>query len=336
MKKWICDTFDKNPSLLGAACFGAGVLASVALRRAIRYKKPRVWKHKPMGGTWGKLNKPTAGPQKDGILPRGKHPVQLYSLSTPNGVKVSIMLEELGIEYDAYTISIGKGDQFTSGFCKANPNSKIPALLHYTQAADGKAPAEGEPIRVFESGSILLYLQRTFDKESKFMPKDERARAECMSWLMWQMGSAPYLGGGFGHFYNYAPYDMEYPINRFSMEAKRQLDVLNRRLGGLDGGNGGPYLCGDQYTIADMAIYPWYGKLVLGSLYGAKDFLQVDEYKFVKEWAQRIAARPAVERGDMVNRTWGPERRQLRERHDKSDFENKTWDKVKPKTEKKE
>ena len=259
-----------------------------------------------------------AGPTHDKGLPVGKHPFQLYSLATPNGVKVTVMFEELlaaghaGAEYDAWLIVIGNGDQFGSGFVEVNPNSKIPALM------DRSGP---EPIRVFESGAILLHLAEKF---GAFLPKDGAARAECLSWLFWQMGSAPYLGGGFGHFYAYAPEKFEYAIDRFAMEAKRQLDVLDRRLGEAE------YLAGDQYTIADIAVWPWYGALVKGVLYDAGEFLSVHEYKNVVRWADQIAERPAVQRGRMVNRTWGDPASQLHERHDASDFETRTQDKVAP------
>lgn len=257
------------------------------------YTPPKVWKwEQKNGGQFANINRPIAGPTHDKDLQVGKHPLQLYSLATPNGVKVTIMLEELlaagfsDAEYDAWLINIGEGDQFSSGFVGANPNSKIPALVDHSTET---------PTRVFESGSILLYLAEKF---GAFLPKDPTARTEAMNWLFWQMGSAPYLGGGFGHFYAYAPEKFEYPINRFAMEAKRQLDVLDRNLAERR------FMAGDEYSIADMAIFPWYGALVLGSLYSAAEFLSVDEYKNVKRWAEEIAERPAVKRGKRVNRTW--------------------------------
>jgi len=281
------------------------------------YTPPKIWTwNKANGGAFANINRPIAGPTHDKELPVGRHPLQLYSLGTPNGVKVTIMLEELlaqghkGAEYDAWLIEIGKGDQFGSGFVDVNPNSKIPALL------DRSGP---EPIRVFESGSILFYLAEKF---GEFLPKDAAARAECMSWLFWQMGSAPYLGGGFGHFYAYAPTKIEYAIDRFAMEVKRQLDVLDRRLGEVE------YLAGSDYTIADMAVWPWYGGLARGWQYGAAEFLQVEDYKNVQRWAEAIFQRPAVQRGRMVNRTSGEPSSQLRERHDASDFETRTQDKL--------
>ncbi|MBV8605698.1 MAG: glutathione-dependent disulfide-bond oxidoreductase [Pelomonas sp.] len=283
------------------------------------YVPPRVWTwDAPSGGQFANINRPTAGATHDKELPVGKHPLQLYSLATPNGVKVTVMLEELlalghaGAEYDAWPIRISDGDQFGSGFVGVNPNSKIPALL------DRSGPA---PVRVFESGAILLHLAEKF---GAFVPNLEQgaARAECLSWLFWQMGSAPYLGGGFGHFYAYAPTKQEYPINRFAMEAKRQLDVLDRRLAES------PYLGGDAYTIADIAVWPWYGALVQGQIYGAGEFLSVHEYRHVLRWAEAIAARPAVQRGRMVNRFWGPPESQLHERHDASDFALRTLDKL--------
>ncbi|MDT3382172.1 glutathione-dependent disulfide-bond oxidoreductase [Labrys neptuniae] len=281
------------------------------------YTPPKIWTwNKANGGAFANINRPIAGPTHDKELPVGRHPLQLYSLGTPNGVKVTILLEELlarghkGAEYDAWLIEIGKGDQFGSGFVDVNPNSKIPALL------DRSGP---EPIRVFESGSILFYLAEKF---GEFLPKDPATRAECMSWLFWQMGSAPYLGGGFGHFYAYAPTKIEYAIDRFAMEVKRQLDVLDRRLGEVE------YLAGSDYTIADMAVWPWYGGLARGWQYGAAEFLQVEGYKNVQRWAEAIFQRPAVQRGRMVNRTSGEPSSQLRERHDASDFETRTQDKL--------
>jgi GST-like protein len=281
------------------------------------YIPPKVWTwDKANGGQFANINRPIAGPTHEAALPRGKHPLQLYSLATPNGVKVTVMLEELlalghaGAQYDAWLIRINQGEQFGSGFVEVNPNSKIPALLDYS------AP---EPTRVFESGSILLYLAEKF---GAFLPSKPAQRAECLSWLFWQMGSAPYLGGGFGHFYAYAPTKIEYAIDRFAMEAKRQLDVLNRRLAET------PYVSGGDYTIADMAIWPWYGALVKGLAYDAGEFLQVHEYTHVIRWADDIAKRPAVQRGRMVNRVTGPLESQLHERHDASDFDTRTQDKL--------
>ena len=281
------------------------------------YVPPKVWTwEQPNGGTFASTNRPIAGATHDAELPRGKHPFQLYSMGTPNGVKVTVMFEELlaaghtGAEYDAWLISIGKGDQFGSGFVDINPNSKIPALVDYSGDA---------PLRVFESGSILVHLAEKF---GAFLPSDLAARTECMNWLFWQMGSAPYLGGGFGHFYAYAPYKMEYPIDRFSMEVKRQLDVLDRQLAE------NPFVAGDEYTIADMAIFPWYGNLALGRQYNAGEFLDVASYKNVVAWAKKLDARPAVKRGRMVNRTSGEPHEQLRERHDASDFDSMTQDKI--------
>ena len=278
-----------------------------------KYTPPKVWTwEKPNGGQFANVNRPTAGSREEKELPVGRHPLQLYSMGTPNGVKVTIMLEELlaighiGAEYDAWLIRIGEGDQFSSGFVKINPNSKIPALLDRS-----KSP----PIPIFESGSILLYLAEKFDA---FLPKDIATRTETMNWLFWQMGSAPYLGGGFGHFYAYAPFKMEYPIDRFAMETKRQLDVLDQRLAKNE------YLAGKEYTIADIAVFPWYGALVKGWLYGAAEFLSVHEYVNVQRWADRILERPAVKRGRIVNRTWGEPSEQLLERHDASDFDNKS------------
>jgi len=281
------------------------------------YVPPKVWTWtQPSGGHFASINRPIAGPTHDKVLPVGRHPLQLYSLGTPNGVKVTIMLEELlalghaGAEYDAWLINIRDGDQFGSGFVDVNPNSKIPALL------DRSGP---EPIRVFESGSILLYLAEKF---GAFIPKDIAGRTETLNWLFWQMGSAPYLGGGFGHFYAYAPGKIEYAIDRFAMEVKRQLDVLDRRLAETE------YLAGNDYTIADIAVFPWYGGLAKGWQYGAAEFLSVQEYKHVQRWADAILARPAVRRGRMVNRLSGEPSEQLRERHDASDFETKTQDKI--------
>ncbi len=281
------------------------------------YVPPKIWTwDKESGGRFANINRPVAGPTHDKELPIGKHPLQLYSLGTPNGVKVTVMLEELlaaghsGAEYDAWLINIGEGDQFSSGFVGANPNSKIPALVDRSGA---------EPIRVFESGAILIHLAEKF---GAFLPTDTAKRAETLSWLMWQMGSAPFLGGGFGHFYAYAPTKQEYPINRYAMEVKRQLDVLDRRLAEHE------YIAGGDYTIADMAIWPWYGALVKGIVYDAGEFLQVHEYKNVQRWTDQLAARPAVKRGRMVNRVTGDPASQLRERHDASDFELRTQDKL--------
>ena len=281
------------------------------------YTPPQVWTwNKGNGGRFANINRPIAGATHEKILPVGEHPMQLYSLGTPNGQKVTVMLEELlalghtGAEYDAWLIKIGDGDQFGSGFVDINPNSKIPALL------DRSGP---KPIRVFESGAILVYLAEKF---GAFLPTEPAARAECMSWLFWQMGSAPYLGGGVGHFYAYAPVKIEYAIDRFAMETKRQLDVLERRLGES------AYLGGDEYTIADMAVWPWYGGLAKGLLYGSGEFLSVQDYKNVQAWADKIGARPAVKRGRMVNRLQGDPANQLHERHDAGDFDTKTQDKV--------
>ena len=283
------------------------------------YVPPKVWTwSKPSGGTFAHINRPTAGPTHEKELPVGRHPLQLYSLGTPNGVKVTVMLEELlalgqrGAEYDAWLIRINEGEQFGSGFVAVNPNSKIPALL------DRSGP---DPIRVFESGAILLYLAEKF---GSFLPEESAARAECLSWLFWQMGSAPYVGGGFGHFYAYAPTKIEYAIDRFAMEAKRQLDVLDRRLAAHE------YIAGSSYTIADMAIFPWYGGLAKGWAYGAAEFLSVQDYKNVQRWADRLLERPAVQRGRMVNRTFGEPSTQLHELHDASDFSTKTADKLPP------
>ncbi|MBA3811220.1 MAG: glutathione-dependent disulfide-bond oxidoreductase [Caulobacteraceae bacterium] len=283
------------------------------------YTPPAVWSwDKESGGRFAKINRPIAGPTHDKDLPVGRHPLQLYSLATPNGVKVTVMLEELlalghrGAEYDAWLIRIDEGDQFGSGFVAANPNSKIPALM------DHGGPA---PIRVFESGAILLYLAEKF---GAFLPAEAGPRAECLSWLFWQMGAAPYLGGGFGHFYAYAPTKIEYAIDRFAMEVKRQLDVLDRRLAQSK------YLAGPDYTIADMAVWPWYGALAKGLVYEAGEFLQVQDYANVQRWTKAIAGRPAARRGRMVNRTFGEPSGQLHERHDAADFETRTQDKIAP------
>ena len=276
------------------------------------YEPPKVWKwNSENGGQFSKTNRPIAGPTHDKELPRGEHPLQLHSLATPNGVKVTVMLEELLVlgkdaEYDAYKIDITQGDQFGSGFVELNPNSKIPALLDCSASP---------PQRVFESGSILLYLAEKYDA---LLPKEAGARTEALSWLFWQMGSAPYLGGGFGHFSTYAPIKIEYAIDRFTMETKRQLDVLNRQL------ENNEFIGGAEYSIADIAIWPWYGALVLGEVYSAAEFLEVDTYTHVLRWAKQLAAHPAVKRGVMVNRSWGPPEGQLHERHDASDFETRT------------
>ena len=285
------------------------------------YTPPSIWTwNRHHGGRFADINKPTAGPTHEKDLPVGRHPMQLYSLGTPNGVKVTVMLEELlalghvGAEYDAWLIRINAGEQFGSGFVAVNPNSKIPVLV------DRSGPA---PIRVFESGAILLHLAEKF---GALLPAGGVERAECQSWLFWQMGAAPFLGGGFGHFYAYAPSKMEYAIDRYAMEVKRQLDVLDRRLGERR------YLAGDEYTIADIAVWPWYGTLAKGQLYGAGEFLQVQDYANVVRWTDEIARRPAAKRGRMVNRTWGQPSSQLHERHDASDFETRTADKLAPPT----
>ncbi len=287
------------------------------MTEASDYTPPAVWTwDKPSGGAFASINRPVAGPTHEKTLPIGRHPFQLYSLGTPNGVKVTIMLEELlalghaGAEYDAWLIKIGDGDQFGSGFVDVNPNSKIPALMDRSGA---------KPVRVFESGSILLYLAEKF---GTFLPQDAADRTETLNWLFWQMGSAPYLGGGFGHFYAYAPTKIEYAIERFAMEVKRQLDVLDRRLAES------PYLGSEDYSIADMAVFPWYGGLVKGWAYNASEFLSVQEYSNVQRWADAVLSRPAVQRGRMVNRTFGDPSTQLHERHDASDFETKTQDKL--------
>ena len=282
------------------------------------YTPPEIWTwNQGNGGKFANINRPVAGATHEKELPVGRHPLQLYSLATPNGVKATVILEELleqghaGAEYDAWLIRIGEGDQFGSGFVAVNPNSKIPALM------DRSGPA---PIRVFESGSILVYLAEKF---GAFLPKEPAPRAECLSWLFWQMGSGPYLGGGFGHFYAYAPAKIEYAIDRFSMEVKRQLDVLDRRLAESE------YLAGPEYTIADMAVWPWYGALAAGQLYGeAATFLQVQEYKHLHRWVEQVGSRPAVQRGRMVNRVSGEPSSQLHERHDAGDFATKTQDKA--------
>jgi GSH-dependent disulfide-bond oxidoreductase len=281
------------------------------------YVPPKVWIwRKPSGGQFANVNRPIAGPTHEKELPLGRHPLQLYSLGTPNGVKVTIMLEELlalgrtGAEYDAWLIKIGEGEQFSSGFVSVNPNSKIPALFDRSGL---------KSIRIFESGAILLYLAEKF---AAFLPNELAQRTECLSWLFWQMGSAPYLGGGFGHFYSYAPMKIEYAIDRYAMEVKRQLDVLDRRLAENE------YIAGDGYTIADIAIFPWYGGLVKGWQYGAAEYLAVQDYRHVQRWADLLLSRPAVRRGRMVNRTFGDLSSQLHERHDATDFETKTQDKL--------
>lgn len=283
------------------------------------YEPPKVWTwDTESGGNWASINRPVAGPTHEAELPVGKNPLQLYSMATPNGVKVTLMLEELlalgyeGAEYDAHLIKINDGDQFGSDFVKINPNSKIPAMMDHST---------DPPMRIFESGAILMYLAETF---GVLLPTDQPERAECLSWLFWQMGSAPYLGGGFGHFYAYAPEKFEYPINRFAMEVKRQLDVLDRHLADRE------FLCESGYNIADIAVWPWYGGLVLGRQYDAAEFLDVKSYKHVQRWAQAIDERPAAKRGRMVNRTWGEPEGQLHERHDASDFELRTADKLEP------
>jgi GST-like protein len=287
------------------------------MTKSKEYTPAKVWQWDTQsGGKFTSINRPIAGATHEKSLPIGKHPFQLYSLATPNGVKVTVMFEELlalGIkeaEYDAHLINIMEGDQFSSGFVAVNPNSKIPALMDYST---------GKPTRIFESGSILLYLA---DKFKALIPKDPSQRTECLNWLFWQMGSAPYLGGGFGHFYSYAPVKIEYCIDRFTMEVKRQLDVLDKHLEDKQ------YICGDEYSIADIAIWPWYGALILNRVYDAAEFLSADTYKNVMRWAKYIDARPAVQRGQMVNKSWGDPKEQLRERHDASDFDLRTQDKI--------
>jgi GST-like protein len=281
------------------------------------YVPPKVWTwDRESGGRFAAINRPIAGPTHEKELPVGKHPIQLYSLGTPNGVKVSVLLEELlalghaGAEYDAWLINIGTGDQFGSGFVAVNPNSKIPAMVDHSTTP---------PTRIFESGAMMIYLAEKF---GAFLPTDHHARTEALSWLFWQMGSAPFLGGGFGHFYAYAPTKQEYPINRYAMEVKRQLDVLDRHLADND------YMAGSEYSVADMAIWPWYGALALGLLYDAGEFLEVASYTNVIRWTKQIGARPAVKRGRMVNRAFGDPASQLHERHDASDFDTKTQDKI--------
>ncbi|MAL98085.1 glutathione-dependent disulfide-bond oxidoreductase [Hydrocarboniclastica marina] len=280
------------------------------------YTPPKIWQwDAESGGRFASINRPIAGPTHEKTLPVGKHPLQLYSLATPNGVKVTIMLEELlergftGAEYDAHLVVITEGQQFSSGFVEVNPNSKIPAMRDHSV---------NPSVRIFESGAILLYLAEKF---GAFIPTDVQGRTECLSWLFWQMGSAPMLGGGFGHFYAYAPEKYEYPINRYAMEVKRQLDVLDRQLASRR------YIAGDEYTIADMAIWPWYGALVKNKVYEAAEFLQTHTYRNLVRWTEEIAERPAVKRGRMVNRVWGAPEGQLPERHDASDFDNRRSDK---------
>ncbi|MBP7605886.1 MAG: glutathione-dependent disulfide-bond oxidoreductase [Giesbergeria sp.] len=286
----------------------------------VPYTPPAIWQWNPdNGGKFASINRPVAGATHEQALPVGKHPLQLYSLATPNGVKVTVMLEELlaaghtGAEYDAWLVNIQEGAQFGSGFVAVNPNSKIPALMDRSDAA--------HPVRVFESGAILLHLAEKF---GAFVPQEAARRAECLSWLMWQMGSGPFLGGGFGHFYAYAPSKMQYPIDRYAMEVKRQMDVLDQRLAEHE------YLAGSDYTVADMAVWPWYGALAKGQLYEAGEFLQVQQYTHVLRWADQIAQRPAVQRGRKVNRTFGDPASQLHERHDASDFDTRTQDKLAP------
>ncbi len=289
------------------------------MTNSTEYAPSKIWKwNKESGGTFANINRPIAGPTHDKDLPVGKHPLQLYSLATPNGVKVTVMLEELlalghsGAEYDAWLIRINEGEQFGSGYVEANPNSKIPVLMDHSTRT---------PRRVFESGAILLYLAEKF---GAFLPTDGDKRTEALNWLFWQMGSAPYLGGGFGHFYAYAPIKIEYAIDRYAMETKRQLDVLDRHLADRE------YMAGDEFSIADMAIWPWYGALAKGVLYDAAEFLQVQDYAHVNRWTEAIAKRPAVKRGRMVNRIRGEPHHQLHERHDASDFETRTQDKLDP------
>lgn len=289
------------------------------MKKESTYTPPRVWKWESQhGGAWAKINRPIAGPTHDKTLPVGRHPIQLYSLATPNGVKVTVMLEELlalgftDAEYDAFLIRIGDGEQFSSGFVNVNPNSKIPAMLDQSVSP---------PIRVFESGAMLLYLAEKF---GAFLPSTHKLRTECLSWLFWQMSSTPYLGGGFGHFYKYAPYPIEYCIDRFAMETKRQLDVLDRQL------EQNKYIAGDDYTIADMAIWPWYGNVVMNTVYEAAEFLDAKSYTNLMRWSLQVKERPAVKRGRIVNRTFGKLQNQLHERHNARDFDTNTQDKVSP------
>jgi len=308
---------DPEPVVCFCPGFSTISINAFVMNNSSTYTPPKIWApNKENGGRFANINRPTAGPTHEKELSVGRHPLQLYSLGTPNGVKVTVMLEELlaaghsGAEYDAWLIRINEGDQFGSGFVKVNPNSKIPALV------DRSGPTS---VRVFESGAILIYLAGKF---GAFLPTDSARRAECLSWLFWQMGSAPFLGGGFGHFYAYAPTKIEYAIDRYAMEVKRQMDVLDRRLAES------PYVAGDEYSIADMAIWPWYGSLAKGQLYDAGEFLQVQDYTHVLRWTNQIAQRPAVKRGRMVNRTMGELSSQLHERHDASDFDTRTQDKV--------
>src|SRR5260221_7777141 len=317
MQIWSTETVPKRATILRPPSLSE-IPELKVMTDATLYAPPQIWIwNKESGGRFASINRHIAGPTHDKELPVGRHPLQLYSLGTPNGVKVTVMLEELlalkrsGAEYDAWLIRITEGDQFGSGFLAVNPNSKIPALM------DRSSP---KPIRVFESGAILLYLAEKF---GAFLPTDAATRAECLSWLFWQMGSAPYLGGGFGHFFAYAPTKIEYAIDRFAMEVKRQLDVLDRRLAESE------FLGGSDYTIADIAVWPWYGGLVKGWNYGAGEFLNVQEYKNVQRWADLILGRPAVKRGGMVNRVRGEPSEQLHERHDARDFDGKTQDKLK-------
>jgi len=310
-------------ALLAAGAAGAG-LAVVLQRTLLKYKPPKVWRPAQLSGKFGGINSHTAGPRSEAQLPKGIRALQLHSMATPNGVKVTALLEELVIrygkvaEYDAYSVSILKGEQFTAGFVAANPNSKIPALLHYK---DGLSKP---PIRVFESAAILVHLCEHFDTDNAFLPAiGDPLRAECLSWIFWVQGSAPYLGGGFGHFFAYAPTKQQYPIDRFAMEVKRQLDVLERHLSGAEGSasSGGPYLCGEKYTAADICAFPWYGGLFAGIYPGALEFLALEEYPSVAKWVKLVGERKAMKRGKMVNKFWGPEEEQLPERHGVDDFE---------------
>lgn len=325
-----------SSSLLAATALafvgGAATCTALSLSSLFKYKTPKIWTHVPQGGTWGSVNRPTAGPRTAAALPRGEHAIQLYSLGTPNGMKVTSLLEEMcleyGIEYDAWYVDIGSMDQFSTGFVQANPNSKIPAMLVYSESG------EEEPTRVFESGAIMMYLCELYDTNATFLPPaGDARRAECLSWLFFVQGSAPFLGGGFGHFFSYAPIRIKYAIDRYTMETKRQLDVLERHLSGIVdkelGENkgkfaGGPFLCGDLLTIADMCCYPWYGRLVQGKLYsGSAEFLNArEEYPTVLAWAERMEARKGVRRGCMVNRSKGDKGVPvLRERHSSAEFE---------------
>lgn len=316
----------KEDALIIGGLIGIGVSISFLISKKIKYKPGKVWSPpKDVGGKFGGMNRPTAGPRSESTLPRGKHALQLHSYGTPNGIKVTGLLEELhvlyGLEYDAHLIDFMNLEQFTSGFCNANPNSKIPALLHYEEGGSSDGNDTTLPHRVFESSAIMLYLCEKFDKEHKLLPDpSDPMYAECLSWVFFVHGSAPFLGGGFGHFFSYAPESFEYPINRYTLEVKRQLDVLNRRLGGLDTkgqyGSGGPYICGNQVSVADFACWPWYGALVLGDLYkGSAEFLQAHEYTHVMKWANKMKDRVSIKRGTKVNRRDG-----LLERHNVSDF----------------